>query len=159
MTLSVTHIIVDDCWPTLLYDVTSVHWGLLMYMSHYSISIIKMWTWKSLCNTQIHYFYRHSVVDFLMCSRYCPVTLPNLCQALALQRMSEYTGIQRGSWSTQWLHLPRCHACKISPDHDPSTTVPDAWYELFVLIFCAWCLPDVSITLYLCYVFKHLYSN
>lgn len=73
--------------------------------------------------------------------------------------MSKYTVIQRGSCSTQWLHLPRYHACKISPNHDSCTTIPETWFELFVLIFCVWCLPNGNIILYLCYVFKHSYFS
>ncbi|MEE6527760.1 hypothetical protein FKM82_029362 [Ascaphus truei] len=44
-------------------------------------------------------------------------------------------------------------AAKTSPNHHPSTTVLDSWYEVFVLICCVWFSPNVA----LCIMTKHLH--
>ncbi|MEE6509716.1 hypothetical protein FKM82_027428 [Ascaphus truei] len=62
-----------------------------------------------------------------------------------------YTDAFRGRLND--CKIPRSYGCKTSPNHHPSITMLDSWYEVFVLICCVWFLPSVA----LCIVAKHLH--
>ncbi len=79
-----------------------------MRSSRFSISG-RMWSGLSGLLQHLDYFlFSHSVEDLLVCLDHCPVAWPNFGHAIAVIRMAshltlEYFGIQRDSWSTQWL--------------------------------------------------------
>ena len=91
-------------------------------------------------------------LDSFLCHTFC-CRSAGFSPALAVGQMAshlnlEYFGIQRSSWWTQ-----RSCGCRTSPNHQPSTTVLDSWYEVFVLICCVWFPPNVL----LCIRTKHLH--
>ena len=49
--------------------------------------------------------------------------------------------------------LSRSCGCKMNPNHQPSTTTIDSWYEVFVPTYCVWFSPNAV----LCFMFKHLH--
>jgi len=49
--------------------------------------------------------------------------------------------------------VSRYCSCKTSPNQQPSATVLDSWYEVFVLICCVW----FSLNKRLCIITKHLH--
>ena len=114
--LSYSHIIVQEFFSTLLYNVASVLWTLqhcFMHSSlksHHSISgRLRSGLWLDHCNTLILFFFRHSAVDLLLCLGSLSCWWPSYSHALAVRQMAshltlEYFGIQRSSWWTQWIH-------------------------------------------------------
>jgi len=72
--------------------------------------------------------------------------MTSFSQALAVRQMAshltqEYFGIQRSSWWTA-----RCPGLRTSPNHQPSTTVLDSWYDMFGFLQTCCCAlwPNIS---------------
>lgn len=73
MTLSVSHIIAKEFWPTLLHNVALDHQVILSFscaqLSHGSATAFKLngiWT-SWLDNSNVQLFFSHSVIDLLLC--------------------------------------------------------------------------------------------
>lgn len=48
--------------------------------------------------------------------------------------------------SDLWLDLWKYRGgCKTISNHEPSSTVPDTWYEVFILMSCAWLLFHMAL--------------
>ena len=70
MTLSVSHMVVEEVWQFI--EVCSISLCTALLRSHHCISVrLRSGLWLDHCNTLILFFFRHSVVDLLLCLSCC----------------------------------------------------------------------------------------
>ena len=154
--LSASHIVVEDFWTTLLYNGASVHWGLPSF-------VYVQLSWGP--NTEFQsgwglYF------DLVILTPWIPPWLlfQSFCfrfaAVLGIIAMLHDPILPKALLSDNWLtsdsmtaRCPGPMAAKQAPIHHASTTVPDSWCEVFVLIYCIWFSANVM----LCIMTKHLH--
>lgn len=142
MTLSVSHIIVKESWATLLYRSALVRWGLLAFVyvplpwQCLGISI-RLGSGLWLGHGSI--FFSFSVVDFLPCFwslSFCVIQFGPSC------RRNGLTSDSTVLWYTEGFVVnsmtASCLGPLSNPNHHPSATMVDSWYEMFVLMCCVW---------------------
>lgn len=90
----------------------------------------------------ISFFFSHSVVVVDMLWDHCPAAWPSSSQALAVREVAsnltlKYFGIDKSSWSTQWL---RDAQVLLLQNKSKSSTLHHCAWQLvyqFVLLYCA----------------------
>ncbi len=133
MTLAVSHIVLEEFWPTLLYNVAPVYWGLWAFvytqLSPHDFSQDELWTMTGVLQNLDSFLFSRSVVDFLVClgSLSCCITQswPSFsCQTDVLtfdSRILWYT--EEFMVDSMTLRCPGPVATKQAPNHQPSTSM------------------------------------
>jgi len=141
--VSVSHIVLEEFWTTLLYDMASVDWGLWAFvhaqlpLQHFSL--VEPWI---LTGPVQH-------LDYFLFQPFCWRFANVLCiivllqnsfgQALAVWQMAshltlEYSGMS--SWLTQWLQGAQVLWLQIKQQKiiNPPISVMDSWYDVVHLV-------------------------
>jgi len=116
--------------------------------SHHSISISLRSELLDHCNTLILLFFRHSVIDFLICLGSLSFSMNQFQQSFSCQT-DGLTLDSRIFWYTEefmvYSESARCTSPvseKQAQNNPPFTTVLDSLCEVSVLMFCAWISLD-----------------
>lgn len=130
MTLSVSHIIVKESWPTLLYRSAPVRWGLLAF-------VYVPLPWQCLGIS----FGLGSGLWLLPCFWSLSFCVTQFGPSFSSRR-NGLTSDSTVLWYTEGFVVNSMTASCLDPlsnlNHHPSTTMVDSWYEMFVLMCCVW---------------------
>jgi len=150
--LSVSHIVVEEFWPTLLYNLTSVYWGFsgvnfctALLRSQQSISIRLMsGLWPDRCNIVFLFFFSHSIEDLLLClgSLYCCMAKHWKSFGLHKDGLTFYSRIVL---YTEKLNVD-LNDCKMSRSCGSNQvqviSPPSQSLTVFLMICCVWFSPS-----------------
>ncbi len=145
MTLSVSHIILEEFWPTLFYNIAPVYWGLWAFvyaqLSPQHFSQDELWTLTGLLQHLYSFLFSHSVVGLLVCLGLlsCCITQLFSCRTDVLTFDSRilwyiHSYTEEFMVDSMTVRCPGPAATKQAQNPQPSSNMLDFWYEVFVLI-------------------------